>query len=299
VKYTARAPLRVDLASSWTCLPSIAEQMGGTALCAAISIYAEGSIALPVGDSFLMSLRSERRYVSYSLDLPIGAGLGASAAQTVLWVALLRSVIDNAADRREVARISCRLNSMMGTLRGQQDAYASAIGGVSFVSVNSDVEAERLELAASVLHDLAGRMVILWSGQAGRSLEVARAVQTEFEKGRGDVVDGLAELKKGTSRMRDALNEGQMDVVAELIDEQWRRQQEILPESVSPRVREVAELARSHGAIGVKACGIAGGALVTFSRTGDREHLMTAMQASKVRVLDAGVDTFGVHLRKA
>ncbi|HCG00626.1 MAG TPA: hypothetical protein DEV93_08800 [Chloroflexi bacterium] len=299
MKYTAKAPLRVDLASSWTCLPAIAEKMGGHAVCAAIGIYAEGSIALPLGDSFLMSLRSERRYVSYSLDLPIGAGLGASAAQTVLWVALLRSVIDNAADRREVARISCQLNSMMGTLMGQQDAYASAIGGVSFVSVSSNVEAERLELATSVLHELAGRMVVLWSGQAGRSLEVARALQSEFEKGRRDVVNGLAELKSGASGVRHALNDGRIDDVAALADEQWLRQQEILPDSAPPRVREVAELARRHGAIGVKECGIAGGALVAFSRLGDREHLVTAMQASKVRVLDAGVDTFGVHLRKA
>jgi galactokinase/mevalonate kinase-like predicted kinase len=299
VKYTARAPLRVDLGSSWTCLPAIAEQIGGTALCAAISIYAEGSIALPAGDSLLMSLRSQRRYVSYSLDLPLGAGLGASAAQTVLYVALLRSVVDNAADRREVARISCQLNGMMGTLSGQQDAYASAIGGVSYLSVTSRVEAERVEPATSAMNELAGRMVVLWSGEAGRSLDVATTLQSEFKKGRRELMDGLAELNAGATSIRDALVSEEIDRAVELVDEQWRRQQKILPESSPPRVREVAELARKHGATAVNGCGIAGGALVAFCRAGDREHFMNAMKASKVRVLDAGIDTFGVHLRKA
>lgn len=299
MRYTARAPLRVDLGGSWSCLPAYAEREGGTALTVAVTLYAEGSIALPTEQGFARKLRSDRRYVSYSLDLPLGAGLGASAAQTVLYVALLRSVIDNSADRMEVARTSCQIDLMLGTLKGRQDVYASALGGMVSFDVTSDVKVERLQPAPSVRDEFADRSLLLWSGSPGRSHEVAIALQKRVAEGERAALNGIAALNRSTTDMREALDAGDIDAMLSLIDEQWRRQTEIVREAATSRVREVAERARANGAIAVKPCGIAGGMVLAMTKSGDRLHVSQALSARGIRVLEVKVDTYGVHLRKA
>jgi D-glycero-alpha-D-manno-heptose-7-phosphate kinase len=299
MRYTARAPLRVDLGGSWSCLPSYAEREGGVALCVAITLYAEGSIALPTGEGPLRRLRSDRRYVSYSLDLPLGAGLGASAAQSVLYVALLRSVIDNAADREEVARASCQIGSLLGTLRGRQDPYASAIGDMTAFEVSSDVLTERLQPASSVRDEFSDRCLLLWSGEAGHSYAVAGELERRVRDGDHAVLEGLAALKRSASEMRDAMKVGDVDAVAALAAEHWHRQNQLLPEAATPAIREVAERATALGAAAVKQCGIAGGTVLVLSRRGDRAHLVEALSARGMWIMQPHVDTYGVHLRKA
>lgn len=299
MRYTARAPLRVDLGGSWSCLPAYAEQEGGAALCVALTLYAEGSIALPTGEGPLRRLRSDRRYVSYSVDLPLGAGLGASAAQTVLYVALLRSVIDNAADREEVARTSCQIDALLGTLRGRQDPYASAIGDMTAFQVTSDVLIERLQPASSVRDEFSDRCLLLWSGAAGNSYAVAGELERRIRDGDTAILEGLAALKRSASEMRDAMKAGDIDAIAALTAEQWHRQNDLLPGASTPEVREVADTAMALGAAAVKQCGIAGGTVLVLSRRGDRAHLMEAMSARGMRIMQPRVDTYGVHVRKA
>src|SRR3954447_13061749 len=111
MRHAARAPLRIDLAGGWTCFESHPLAEGGAALGMAIERFVEGHVARPGGEPALLSrFRSERSYLSYHTDVPRAAGLGIPAAESVLWLALLRSVIDNTATRRDVARFACDVN---------------------------------------------------------------------------------------------------------------------------------------------------------------------------------------------
>lgn len=298
MRYTARCPLRVDLAGGWSCLPAVAGDVGGTAVCAAVKLYAEGSIAVPAGTGFLASLRSDRRTVTYTLDLPIGAGLGEDAAQTVLWVALLRSVIDNAADRAEVARSSCRIDTMLGTLRGEHDAHACALGGVTSLAVASGVAVERLDESPAVRDEMNARLVLVWTGEAGDAPGVGAALQDRWRRGDRVTVDGVTRLKEGATHMRDALHAGDFDSAVELIDEQWRLERTLEPGIALPATREIETIVRAHGAVAVKQCGIAGGVLAVFARPGNRQHLISALRARKLRVLPSEIDPYGVYLFK-
>ena len=87
--YRARAPLRVDFAGGWTDVPLYAEAEGGAVVNAAITLYATGHIVRPEGGARPRLFGGGRSSVSYQVDAPPSAGLGASAAQTVLWVTLV------------------------------------------------------------------------------------------------------------------------------------------------------------------------------------------------------------------
>ena len=58
-------------------------------------------------------------------------------------------------------------------------------------------------------------------------------------------------------------------------------------------------LSRSLGAAAVKACGIAGGAVLALANRGNRAHLEQQLVARGVRILPCDIDVYGVHLRKA
>jgi galactokinase/mevalonate kinase-like predicted kinase len=299
VRYTARAPLRIDLGGTWNCLRGVADREEGFAVCVAIQQYAEGAVALPWGDGPLRSLRSERRSVEYSLRLPIGAGLGASAAQTVLWVALMRSVIDNAAEREDVARTACEIQRMLGTLESPQDAYASAHGGITCLAVSETVRSEHVALSLPVRENLADRLLLVWSGERGLSRSVAETLRTRVTEGDHATIEGLSALGRTAREMGDALRTGQIDALATLVDEHSRLQESMIPAAQTAVHRDLAQLARSLGATAYKPCGVAGGAAVIMVPQGEREYLTHKLSERRVRAIEAQIDTYGVHLRKA
>jgi D-glycero-alpha-D-manno-heptose-7-phosphate kinase len=243
--------------------------------------------------------RSDRRYLSYTVDLPLGAGMGASAAQTVLWVALTRSVIDNAADRRTVAESACAIQALLGTLRGCQDAFASALGGVTHYHQGPPEAVERIDLDLSVQEELDARMVLAWSGERGRSAQVLRLLAERAAGNDARLLDGLRDLRRIAKEMKSALQRGDVDAVAASIDEHWRRQREIEPAAASPAANDLESRARGAGAVAVKACGIAGGMLLILAKHGYHGHLFGFLRARGVQVYTPRLDNYGVHLRKA
>ena len=102
MKYKARAPLRIDFGGGWTDVPAFAasDPGGGVVLNAAIDVYATGYIIRPEATTGPAGklLGANKTVVRYELDAPAGAGLGASAAQTLLWLTLVKTVIANVSD---------------------------------------------------------------------------------------------------------------------------------------------------------------------------------------------------------
>jgi galactokinase/mevalonate kinase-like predicted kinase len=299
MRYTARAPLRIDLAGSWTCITDLGFEEPGAATCVAVTQYAEGSIALPWGEGPLMRWRSDRRHVEYSLTLPIGAGLAASAAQTVLWVALLRSVIDNAADREEIARTACDMQRLLGTLEGPQNSYACAHGGITCLTVGEAVTSDRVMPSPALRAALEGRLLLVWSGERGRSREVAAHLRERVAAADAVTIEGLRSLRRNAIDMAAAVHGHELDAVVQLADEHGRLQESLLPESRPAAHRDLETLLRRLGVAAYRPCGIAGGAAFAFARSGEADHVARRARELGVRVFDAAIDTYGVHLRKA
>src|SRR3972149_797769 len=109
MKITARAPVRIDLAGGWTDVHHFADCEGGAVLNAAITRYVRGELA-----------RTQGHFrVIYSTDVPPGAGLGASAALNVVWLALVNASMGRRPAREELAEQAYRLQEVAGRSRAQ------------------------------------------------------------------------------------------------------------------------------------------------------------------------------------
>lgn len=299
MRYVARAPLRIDFGGGWTDVPIYAEREGGAVLNAAITCYARGSISRPEGIGLLRGLRSDRSYVSYSLDAPVGAGLGGSAAQTVVWAALVRTAMLNTASRRDIAEIAWGVGGLLGILGGKQDEYASALGGINFLSFGRDVNIETLSLPPTILNDLRERLVLAYSGERRLSSDVHATVWERYTRGDPRVAGALGQLKRVASDMKTALVRGDLDVFGSLLDENWTHQKVLAPSISSPGIEAILQCARANGAEAGKACGAGGGGCVLLmAGNGRKPQLVEALRRGRVPIIDFDFDTYGVFLKK-
>ena len=190
MRYVARAPLRIDFGGGWTDVPFFAEDQGGAVLNAAITLYVRGPYP-PEQTGIIRTLRGDRSHLTYSLDAPSGAGLGASAAQTVLWATLVKTTVSNTSSRADIAEIACKVKDLLGIVGGKQDEYASALGGIGFYRFGRDVIAERLPLEAAAVQELRSRLVLVYTGKCRISSDIHDAVWSRYRAGDATVVSAL------------------------------------------------------------------------------------------------------------
>jgi D-glycero-alpha-D-manno-heptose-7-phosphate kinase len=299
VRYKGRAPLRIDFGGGWTDVPVYAETEGGAVLNAAITHYVRGSIGATRPLDMVRRLRGERSYVCYGLDLPVGAGLGASAAQTVLWVALVKTAVANVTERHEIAEMACQIASALGILGGKQDEYASALGGIRYFTFGSGVADESLRLSTHFASQLRDRLVLVYSGQSRVSANIHDHVWSRFQSGEPSTVRALAGLRELPGQMKRALLASDLEGFAQLLNDNWSHQKSLHPSVTTRRLDDIFEFARHNGAQGGKACGAGGGGCLLFLATeGRAEQLRAALTDRRLKVIDFDFDHYGVFITR-
>lgn len=278
-------------------MPFYALEEGGAVLNVAISRYVRGTLARPQAEGILHALRGDRSYVSYMLDLPAGAGLGASAAQTVLWVSLVKTSIANVSDRRQIAEIACEIAALLGIVGGKQDEYASALGGITYYTFDDAVHPEKLELPSSCIQQLRSRLVLVYSGKQRLSGSIHENVWSRYRQREPAVVHALSSLKRLAGDMRDALLTSNVDALGSLLNENWSNQKALDPSVTNPLLDEIFDFALASGAGGGKACGAGGGGCLIFlAAAGEDQRLRNALRSRKLQIIDFDFDTQGVYL---
>jgi D-glycero-alpha-D-manno-heptose-7-phosphate kinase len=299
MRYRARAPLRIDFGGGWTDVPLYAREHGGAVLNAAITRYASGWIGVGPVRRWTRYVSRTSNGVAYSVDAPAGSGLGTSAAQNVLWVALVKTTVANVSSRQEIAEIACRVGELLGIVGGKQDEYASALGGVHFFRFDNAVEAERLDRDPSLTDELRSRLVLVYSGESRISGSIHDRVWERYRAGEKPVLHALSELRRLAGDMRASLLSRDIDTFGRLLTENWTYQKALDPAVSTPRLESILDTARHLGALGGKVCGAGGGGCVVFcASSGEQERLEADLRAAGLTVLDFDFDSYGVYLEK-
>lgn len=286
MRVTARAPVRVDLAGGWTDVHHFADREGGAVLNAAVAHYVRGELARAGG----------RFQVSYHTDVPPGAGLGASAALNVVWLALVNAALGRRLSREELAEQAYRLEDLLGVTGGKQDQYAAALGGVNFLQFqHGAVQVERLSLSDDALRQLQARLVLAYSGESRLSGDIHDRVWQAYHSGERKVAAALQRLKAIAFEMREALLSGDLTTFGALLGENWRCQKDLHPSITNDAVEELFQAAKGAGAVSGKACGAGGGGCLLFwSEDGAAPRVAGALGAAGAQLIDFSLDTGGL-----
>jgi D-glycero-alpha-D-manno-heptose-7-phosphate kinase len=290
----ARAPGRVSLAGGGTDLPAYYEQHGGAVVSFAIPTSATAVVSERANGLDLVSLDHglhelitperyarrmrppflarefvtmqkavswhfglDRARVAVASELPMGGGLGSSAAICAALVAAAGAYTGQPLDRRMIAASAARVE--MSILRrpcGKQDHYASAFGGINLIEFGRDGAVSVTPITISEPHrrDIERHLMLFSNGDrrnsAGPLGELVRRIGTDKQ-----TMIALRELHETAYLLRTAIERGAMNTIGALVDRAWRAKRRLHSRVTTPEIDRLYAMARDAGALGGKLCG--------------------------------------------
>src|SRR3989454_4627138 len=263
----ARSPLRISLGGGGTDLPSYYEQHTGFLVAAAIDRY----VYITLHDTFVPDLivkysKLERVAKAADLehpiireafaalgmdgrsleltsmaDIPAGTGLGSSGSFTTALLKAINSYKKNLVHPAELAEQACdiELNRLKEPI-GKQDQYIAAFGGITCFKFlpGGRVEAWPLKTSEETLYNLEDNLLLFFTGYS-RSASTILKEQDQKSKGADQaMIENLHFVKDLGLQSQRALEGGNLDEFARLMDVHWQRKKQRSGNMSNARINE-------------------------------------------------------------
>jgi len=328
MRFSAAAPVRLDLAGGWTDVPPFSAREGGVVVNAAITLVAKAELELGgplirlvaedlgetvecanssglVLDGRLDFLKAALRMfpvqstctLTTRCDAPPGSGLGTSGAIGVALVALLTRARMEQWGVREIAEHAYELESHeVRHPGGRQDQYAAALGGVHKLAFRDpDVGIEPITLDPVFAAALEQRLVLCYTGRSRVSGETIARVMGAYERGEVTVTGALRTLRDLAHAMGEALRAADLARVGTLLSENWRCQQALDAGMCTAEMACLEREMTTAGALGGKAAGAGAGGSMFFLAPDDPAPLIAAARGAGATVLPVRWASGGVR----
>jgi D-glycero-alpha-D-manno-heptose-7-phosphate kinase len=309
----AKAPLRVSFGGGGTDLPSYYRERGGFVVSAAIDKHVymlvttryqarfrlkhleweevdhHDEITHPILRAALARHWDGRPLEIASVaDAPPGTGLGSSGAYTVCALRALLGLRGEEPSAAELAELASEIElDMLERQVGKQDQYVSAHGGLQAMTFHRDgtVELRRLELPEQTLTALSERFLLFFTGEERSASEMFNHQVSRTLAGDEEMASNLDRTKAIAAEVCAALEGGDLDGCAELMNQQWEIKRSRAPGLVTERIEALRRTAVDAGAVGVTLMGAGGGGfLLAYSeRPEETRHALHAAGAPELR----------------
>lgn len=284
----ARAPMRISLGGGGTDLPSYYTRYGGFILSAAINKYVYIYVNRPAADEFirvkysryeqvervediqhdlvrpalqLLNLNDCIEIVSMA-DTPGGTGLGSSGTYLVTLLTALYELKREKVPTQALAEFACHIEmDLAGHPVGKHDHYLAAFGGITCLDIQQDgkVTVTPLDISITTAEELRSQVLLFFTGITRRSQDILKDQKRDTQGENPTVVDSLHRTKELGYRVKEALEQGDLDRFGLLLDEHWQNKKRRSSKISTPRIDRWYEIAKENGAVGGKIIGAGGG----------------------------------------
>ena len=301
-----RSPLRISLGGGGTDLPSYYREHSGFLIAAAIDKYVYINVHRRFVEGFLLKYSSleeaaiiddikhpiirealklvdihERNLEITSMaDIPAGTGLGSSGSFTTALLKAFHALKKNLVHPAELAEQACCIElEKLGEPIGKQDQYISAYGGITSFRFMPDgrVEAAPLKISEETLFNLEDNLLLFFTGYARSASAILREQDDKSKKADAAMAENLHFIKDLGKQSQKALESGELEKFARLMDVHWHRKKERSKAMSNSDIDAWYEFAMANGALGGKVIGAGGGGFLMFY-TGDKVKLRHAMR---------------------
>ena len=306
-----RSPLRISLGGGGTDLPSYYQEHTGFLIAAAIDKYVYITIHQTfVPDGILKYSKLERvaktddiehpiirealrltglevraLEISSMADIPAGTGLGSSGSFTTALLQALHAHKKNLIQPAELAEQACTIElEKLHEPIGKQDQYIAAYGGITCFRFLPDgkVEAWPLQISEETLFNLEDNLLLFFTGYSRSASKILKEQDDKSKAADKDMVDNLHFVKDLGFQSQRALESGDLDEFARLMDVHWQRKKERSGGMSNPQINEWYDLAMANGALGGKLIGAGGGGFLMFYAH-DKAKLRHAMRGAGLK----------------
>ncbi len=301
-----RSPLRVSLGGGGTDLPSYYREYGGFLVAAAIDKYvyitkhrtfqqeiivkysklervaAVEQIEHPIIREALKLVGVTHPHIELTsmADIPGGTGLGSSGSFTTALLKALHTYKKNLVSPAELAEQACDIElNKLGEPIGKQDQYIAAIGGITAFTFHKDgrVEYRPCQLSEETLFNLEDNLLLFFTGYSRSASAILKDQNDKSKSNDPAMLDNLHFTKELGYKSLDALETGNLDEFARLMDVHWQRKKARSSGMSNAHINEWYDHAMAHGALGGKLIGAGGGGFLMFY-AGDKTKLRHAMR---------------------
>lgn len=328
-----RSPVRISFGGGGTDLPSYYERFGGAVLSTAINKHfytvlekrGDGKIQIISadlrtvetwqdiarmdvrGNALEIPLAVLKEFgcdVSVNLflasEIPPGTGLGSSASVCVNLVKILATYNHISLSKYELAERAFYIaRNVLCRPVGKQDEYASAFGGLNFISFRQDgsTHVESLKLDPDLVRELQSSLLLFFTGAAHHSWTILEEQETSTLRTGSRTVDSLHELQKLVEPMKAALLAGELRDFGLLLHEGWEIKKRLSSKVSNVRINEMYETALRNGAVGGKITGAGGGGfLLLFCEQQHHQSVRNALVEIGAREMGFEFDFQGAQV---
>ena len=319
-----RSPLRISLGGGGTDLPSYYQAHTGFLIAAAIDKY----VYITLHQTFVSELiikysklervgsvdaiehpiiREAMRLVgvaptalelSSMADIPAGTGLGSSGSFTTALLQALHAHQKNLVHPADLAEQACVIElEKLGEPIGKQDQYIAAYGGLTCFRFLPDgrVEAWPLKTNEETLYNLEDNLLLFFTGYSRSASKILKEQDDKSKASDKGMVENLHFVKDLGFRSQRALESGDLEEFARLMDVHWQRKKERSGGMSNPQINDWYDLAMANGALGGKLIGAGGGGFLMFYAH-DKAKLRHALRGQGLREVRFRFDFEGTKI---
>jgi D-glycero-alpha-D-manno-heptose-7-phosphate kinase len=320
----ARSPLRISLGGGGTDLPSYYEQHTGFLIAAAIDKY----VYLTLHETFvpdlivkysklervanasqlehpiireafaMLGMSGQSLELTSMADIPAGTGLGSSGSFTTALLKALHAYKKNLVHPEELAKQACdiEINRLKEPI-GKQDQYIAAFGGITCFRFlpGGKVEAWPLKVSEDTRYTLEDNLLLFFTGYSRSASSILKEQDQKSKVADKSMIENLHFVKDLGLQSQKALETGNLDEFARLMDVHWQRKKQRSGNMSNPRINEWYDMAMANGASGGKLIGAGGGGFLMFYAT-DKARLRHAMRRAGLQEVRFHFDFEGTKL---
>ncbi len=195
-------------------------------------------------------------------DIPSkGTGLGSSSSLTVGLLNALYAFKGVTKSQRTLAKEACKIEiEILGEPIGKQDQYIAVFGGIQHIQFNPDesVYVDPVICPVATKRKLESNLMLFYTGITRKS----STILTEQSANTKDKMEVLQQMKELSEKVRDSLNEQDLDMVGKALHEGWLMKRQLASGISNPEIDNYYEAAIEAGALGGKVLGAGGGGFI-------------------------------------
>ncbi|HEY8835323.1 MAG TPA: galactokinase, partial [Chthoniobacterales bacterium] len=228
----------------------------------------------------LVDIKERNLEITSMADIPAGTGLGSSGSFTTALLKAFHAMKKNLVHPAELAEQACCIElEKLGEPIGKQDQYIAAYGGITAFHFLPDgrVEAAPLKISEETLFNLEDNLLLFFTGYARSASAILKEQDDKSKQADSAMMENLHCIKDLGKRSQTALEAGNLEEFARLMDVHWQRKKERSKGMSNRDINAWYDCAMASGALGGKVIGAGGGGFLMFY-AGDKVRLRHAMR---------------------
>ena len=209
--------------------------------------------------------------INSTSNIPAGTGLGSSSTFSVGLINAVRTMKRLPVTKQILAKEACEIEiDRLGGPIGKQDQYAAAYGGLNFIRFNKDdtVDVEPISLTPEDKKRMSDNLMMFYLGGTRNASRILK----QYNGDTPEITSKKNELSKMAEKLRDELNNGNIDYLGKSLDEGWKIKKTYSKDVSNSTIDEIYDVAINNGASGGKLLGAGGNGFMLFYVEKDNQN---------------------------